>query len=472
MSPSPSPDGAGDPQRAENLSHDVRSGPMRGWWPMTADSPGGAGTPLFALIQRAERRGEQWGSVAESFMVLAVLIAASDLMTDRQPLHGEIGAALGIVFLSLWAIRLWCLRGNENWTKWLSYGSAGLQGLVVGWFVIQVTPNDPWIALIAFLLLLCLHSLRLDATLVASAGLLYSVELLLLGIIRVTSYAAGSGGIPVLPEYLRPGFMLLFTAFLWYAVRSARSILHFQAEVAMRREEALAEIARELEQRVQERTLELRSAVAQQAALRERERIADDLHDGLVKSVAGFSLELQVLAARSAASSELGPELRRLAQLAQGVVNEARETLSAIRAEMGSGSLEDQVLEEAHAFTARTGIPVEVQCEGTLPEPAAEMLHDLRCIASEGLENVLRHSAATRVRIAIRQASTGLELVLEDDGRGFDDGWTWRDLRQQRRFGLQGIVERAERHGGRARIAGRGLMGGCRISVHFPARGA
>ena len=434
---------------------------------MLALQPRSVGETIAGLVTRAERRGEQWGFAVETVLVAAVLIAAAALLTDGEPAHALVGVALGTVFLGLWAARLWHLVQGSACPRWFAYGSAGLQGLVVGWFVGQVTPDQPGIALIAFIVLVGLHSLRLQPSLTAAAGILYSVEIFLFGLLRM-SRATQVGPIPPLPEFLRAGLLLMIVAFLWYVVRSARSLLEYQAEEAHRREQALTAIAQELEQRVSERTDRLQAAIAQQAALRERQRIAEDLHDGLAKSVAGFALQLQVLAGKWKRQPEVAADLKEISQTANELAMEARRALSEVRAGLGCGGLAEQLARLTYDFTARTGIPVDVDADASLPELSPEMWYDLRCIALEGLENVQRHSAATRARIRLAPTAGGFEMVLEDDGRGLDNGWSWHALRGERRYGLLGISERVERHGGRARFDRTGTLGGCRIEVQLP----
>jgi signal transduction histidine kinase len=62
----------------------------------------------------------------------------------------------------------------------------------------------------------------------------------------------------------------------------------------------------------------------------------------------------------------------------------------------------------------------------------------------------------------------GIELSVEDDGRGLVDDWSWQALRRRHRFGLLGIVERSQRHGGAARVDPHSAMGGCRVVVRVP----
>ncbi|MBV9388519.1 MAG: histidine kinase, partial [Chroococcidiopsidaceae cyanobacterium CP_BM_ER_R8_30] len=82
-------------------------------------------------------------------------------------------------------------------------------------------------------------------------------------------------------------------------------------------------------------------------------------------------------------------------------------------------------------------------------------------IVQEGLTNICKHAAATKVQIRLNATATDLSLVIEDNGKGFrlDQNTTG--------FGLQGMRERTVVLGGRFDIESE-PGAGCRITAHFP----
>ena len=108
---------------------------------------------------------------------------------------------------------------------------------------------------------------------------------------------------------------------------------------------------------------------------------------------------------------------------------------------------------------------MEVEVEGGLDagrlRPDAELI--LFRIAQEALANCAKHSAASRVRIALSRAAASVRLVVEDDGRGFTPG----DVEARREgIGLQAMRERAQTLGGNFRVESPGR--GTRIVVEVP----
>jgi signal transduction histidine kinase len=87
-------------------------------------------------------------------------------------------------------------------------------------------------------------------------------------------------------------------------------------------------------------------------------------------------------------------------------------------------------------------------------------------IIQEAVTNVVRHAAARRVVVGLRQRGSELRVDIADDGVGFAVG---RTLAARRSIGLVGMYERAELAGGQLEIrsaAGRGT----RVSARFPGR--
>jgi len=84
-------------------------------------------------------------------------------------------------------------------------------------------------------------------------------------------------------------------------------------------------------------------------------------------------------------------------------------------------------------------------------------------MVQEALTNVARHARATDVSIEMRQQGRELVLTVRDNGVGFPDP----SLRQDGRYGLLGIRERAYMLGGRIEVDNP-PGGGGRLTVHLP----
>ena len=84
-------------------------------------------------------------------------------------------------------------------------------------------------------------------------------------------------------------------------------------------------------------------------------------------------------------------------------------------------------------------------------------------VAQEALTNVVRHSGATGVELRLSSQNGSLELVVEDNGHGFDPA----ALSEQQSLGITGMRERAALAGGELEITSR-PGGGCRVRLVLP----
>jgi PAS domain S-box-containing protein len=161
-----------------------------------------------------------------------------------------------------------------------------------------------------------------------------------------------------------------------------------------------------------------------QVATRVQQRIGGDLHDGLGQQLTGIAMMLQGLGQRA---GRLGaPALRSEVEEITGLVNAAISStrslargLSPVRPTRdglveGFEELVNQVFERY-----RIQVSLDLQLPESLPldEDAASNLYR---IAQEGVLNAARHSDAEHIRLRLRVAGTDVELLVSDDGRGFD----------------------------------------------------
>ena len=210
---------------------------------------------------------------------------------------------------------------------------------------------------------------------------------------------------------------------------------------------------------------------AGELAMEERHRIARDLHDSVSQAL--FSTVLHTRTAERALAQEgvspLGPLARSLAEIGD-LSKVAQSEMRALIYELGHEAVAERGLVAAlREHAARPGIREEVVVDiggpaDRLPlSPAAE--GHLFSIGREALTNVVKHAAATTVRINVAVQPGLVSLVVEDDGRGFEPATSPRG-----HFGLDSMRGRAAELGGRLRIEseqGRGTV----IRVDVPVAG-
>jgi signal transduction histidine kinase len=153
----------------------------------------------------------------------------------------------------------------------------------------------------------------------------------------------------------------------------------------------------------------------------ERQRIAGDFHDGPLQSFISLQMRLDILRRLLERDFSSGLEdLRQLQALAQSQVRELRAFLHSLRpADIDGANLMASARRTAEHFQKESGIPVTFlganSTIGVSRETTAEVLQMLR----EALHNVQKHSGATRVAVAVDKTDRGLEVSVDDNGRGF-----------------------------------------------------
>jgi signal transduction histidine kinase len=176
--------------------------------------------------------------------------------------------------------------------------------------------------------------------------------------------------------------------------------------------------------------------------LEERERIAKELHDGVIQSLFAVGMSLQGLA--TATSDE--NMARRLEAAVEDVdhsIRDLRNYIFGLRPGILADRQLDQALKEmAGEFGARSGVVTVVDVDSEAAAQLASRAGDVVQLAREALSNVGRHGAATTCRVSLQRGEAGLFLEIDDDGRGFDvDMTTWG-------MGLSNLRARVETLGG------------------------
>jgi len=202
-----------------------------------------------------------------------------------------------------------------------------------------------------------------------------------------------------------------------------------------------------------------------QAQEGERQRMAEDIHDGpaQVLTNALFQVEYldRVLESDTRAAQA---ELSFLRDILRGGLDQVRGFITDLRPPAADVRLADAIAERAQQFQARHDIAVDIDIDGIderLNPPARASV--LR-IVQESLQNVRKHAAASEVAITM----DGDTMVIADNGRGFD--LLRLASRSTSNFGLQFMRERAELMGGQLQIESR-QGEGTRILIRLPAQG-
>jgi signal transduction histidine kinase len=233
--------------------------------------------------------------------------------------------------------------------------------------------------------------------------------------------------------------------------------------------EQLADRAKQLETLVESRTAKLaesnqnlRREMAERQALRrklldaqeeERRRIARELHDQMGQNLTALNVGLKSLLDGQSRSG-LGSRVQHLQELA----TQTARDLHRVAVELRPAALDDLGLVKAiraliETWSTRYRIDVDFEAgQYKAVGISSEIETSLYRIIQEALNNVAKHSGATRVALVLRRTEEQVQAIIEDDGRGFDALVPSQSGNGSGRLGLLGIRERLGIVGGDLKI--------------------
>ncbi len=278
---------------------------------------------------------------------------------------------------------------------------------------------------------------------------------------------ADANGVAIVqkPSWFTPGrlfagvvilFVVLVVAVSWSVTVSKKNAV--LRESIRDREQAqfeLQEAHDQLEERVRERTAQLKfqitarkeSELQFKATLRERTRLAQELHDTVEQTLTGIALQLDTTSKLFQAKPD---GASRHLELARNLVSQSQVDVRRSVWDLRSRALEEFDLPGALSTGGKmlvdgTNIDLEVSAKGRVRPLSETVEENLLRIAQESLTNVIKHSGATIVKIELDYGPQSVALQITDNGHGFDQEKTVGP--GEGHFGLLGISERAKRLG-------------------------
>ena len=198
----------------------------------------------------------------------------------------------------------------------------------------------------------------------------------------------------------------------------------------------------------------LRSRERELAVSEERNLLAQELHDSIAQGLAFLNIQVQLLqdSLRKERSDEAMQTAGQLREGVQESYDHVRELLVHFRTRMHQSDLESAIGAALEKFEGQTGIATGFACEGNgAPlDPVVEL--QIMHIVQEGLSNIRKHARASRVKVTLLRSRQAVEVVVDDDGGGFDPLNEPKVL-SDRHVGLKIMRERAHRIGGECRIS-------------------
>ncbi|MFI1988602.1 sensor histidine kinase [Actinoplanes sp. NPDC020271] len=202
-----------------------------------------------------------------------------------------------------------------------------------------------------------------------------------------------------------------------------------------------------------------RARELEQVRLRERERLARDLHDTVAHHVSAMAIRAQAGLATAASDPDAAVDALRL------IENEAKEALTEMRTVVRALRTDEQDaprLADLPGLTVGAGPKVAVDVHGDLDSVPPAVGAAIYRIAQEAVTNARRHArGATRILIHVMSDDDQVRLSVTDDGTTVND-------KPIRGYGISGMRERAELLGGTC-TAGPGAEHGWHVEAVLPA---
>lgn len=213
------------------------------------------------------------------------------------------------------------------------------------------------------------------------------------------------------------------------------------------------------------------------ATAEERLRLARDLHDGILQTLAGTALQLETI--RRLADKDPAAVQQRVQEMQSWLVDEQRETrrfIGKLRPAgpwMRSGlSAEPSDLPAlVRALEQQWDVAIYLPAGAANLELAANMEFHVRNILREAVANAVRHGGATEVRLKAELVDGSVNLLIADNGTGLPQHGRFDERRcAERHIGPRSLRERVVSLGGSLVIDS--MPGGVTLSIKLPSRSA
>jgi len=202
---------------------------------------------------------------------------------------------------------------------------------------------------------------------------------------------------------------------------------------------------------------------AELAALRERERLARDLHDSLGHALVAMSVQLEAVQRLYKVDAEKAShQIDELKNITRASMDELRRSLAGLRAPgLGERTLRAALQTLCNDVGQRARLDIHLDVDERVDALSPIQAEALWRAAQESFTNVERHADARTISLQIIVEGRAVLLTIQDDGRGFPP-----DAENQNgHFGLRGIRERVEGLGGTLTLTSNH---GSRLDVSLP----
>ena len=183
------------------------------------------------------------------------------------------------------------------------------------------------------------------------------------------------------------------------------------------------------------------------ARLKERTRIAQELHDNLIQDVMGISLQIEVTDELLPAGLPAKQPLGRALALCKSALDAGRRALNDLRsAPLSAADLVKSFSQLANEVTRNAETKIDVIVEGHERPLNATAGNDVLQVGRQAISNAFQHARARNIHVLLSYGEESFRLRIEDNGSGIKE--ESMNLQRPGHYGMLGMKERAERLGG------------------------
>ena len=225
--------------------------------------------------------------------------------------------------------------------------------------------------------------------------------------------------------------------------------------------DAVRQKSRELQQ------LSARLITAQET---ERQRISYVLHDEMGQMLTGITLNLASI--ENDLQESTGPEIHEKLADTTTLLTQVTDQVRALSHDLRPATLRDLGLVPTlrwyvNKCKSRYNLKIDFDSDDLNDRLPADTETVLFRVAQEALTNVARHADAGHVRLCLESEDSLIRVIIEDDGRGFDEALVFSSESPSRGVGLVGMRERVSSLNGNFRVSSR-TGHGTRVQVELP----
>jgi signal transduction histidine kinase len=196
--------------------------------------------------------------------------------------------------------------------------------------------------------------------------------------------------------------------------------------------------------------------------MEERERIAKELHDGIIQSLFAVGMNLQSTALTSG-SPETAARVENAVGELDGVIRDLRNYIFGLRPGILADRQLNQALEAiAEEASSTANIPIAVEVDAAVSAALSPRSQEIVQLTREALSNVTRHARAKHVTVRLARRAANAVLTIQDDGVGFDA------RKPSEGNGMRNMRERTVAIGGKLRVTSANGKG-TTLRFTFPA---